>query len=80
MTIQIVHLIVLSLHGQAMIEPNSKHTMAHTWRGVTTSSYIILTKSEVCVKVVKCHRRQFQNFKNVIHEHMNVNMSSREYF
>jgi hypothetical protein len=45
MTIQIIHLIALSLHGQAMIEPNSKHTMAHIWKGVTTSSYIILTKS-----------------------------------
>jgi len=45
MTIQIVHLIALSLHGQAMIEPNPKHTMAHIWKGVTTSFYIILTKS-----------------------------------
>jgi hypothetical protein len=56
MTIHIVHLIVLSFHGQAMIEPNSKHTMAHIWKGVTTSSYIILTKNGVCIKVVKCHR------------------------
>jgi hypothetical protein len=39
-----------------------------------------LTKSGVCIKVVKCHKRQFQNSKNLIHEHVSVNLSLREYF